>query len=151
VADSEKQSFIDRLGPTLTSGLIIAFLSAASLGAVAIRDLVITTNVELSHLKGEYASLRTELDKFQAPGPRFTKDDGDRHQEQLNDHERRIREQETRPPRLNPAIEKLEDKVEFIQRQQSELCRRLKDCTGYNNGTSGTINPSGTRSGYQGN
>ena len=123
-----KERFIDRLGPTLTSGLIIAVLSATSLGAVAVRDLVITTNVDLAYLKGDITDIRSEFDKFKSPGPRFTKDDGDRHQSKLDELERRIREQETRPPRLNPDLEKLETKVDSIAQRQLELCQRIKDC-----------------------
>ena len=143
----EKPSFFDRLGPTLASGLVVAFLSAASLGAVAIRDLVVTTNVELSYLKSDLIELREELSKFRAPGPRFTKDDGDRHQLQLNDHEKRLREQELRPPRLNPMIDKLSSKVEEIERKQAELCSRLRDCNlEHNHGPTSPPNSSYPRS-----
>jgi chromosome segregation ATPase len=145
----EKPSFFDRLGPTLASGLTVAFLSAASLGAVAIRDLVVTTNVELSYLKGDITELREELSKFKLPGPRFTKDDGDRHQLQLDDHEKRLREQELRPPRANPALEKLTTKVEEIERRQAELCSRIRDCNlEHSHGTTSPSNPSRPRSGY---
>jgi predicted nuclease with TOPRIM domain len=145
----EKQSFIDRLGPTLTSGLVVAFLSAASLGAVAVRDLVVTSNVDLAYVKSDIADLRSELEKFKSPGPRFTKDDGDRHQAKLDELEKRIREQETRPPRLNPTIEKLEDKIEALSQKQAELCQRLKDCNlGHTNGNSSTNNSGSNRGRY---
>ena len=123
-----KERFIDRLGPTLTSGLVIAFLSATSLGAVALRDLVVTSNVDIAYIKGDLDHIRNEFEKFKSPGPRFTKDDGDRHQAKLDELERRLREQETRPPRLNPDLEKLETKVDSIAQRQLELCQRIKDC-----------------------
>jgi predicted nuclease with TOPRIM domain len=145
----EKQSFLDRLGPTLTSGLVVAFLSATSLGAVALRDLVVTTNVDLAYLKGDIADLRSELEKFRSPGPRFTKDDGDRHQAKIDELEKRVREQETRPPRLNPTLEKLEDRVEAIAQRQSELCQRLKDCNlEHMHGTPSPNNSGSNRSRY---
>ena len=68
----EKLRFIDRLGPTLTSGLIIAVLSATSLGAVSVRDLVITTNVDIAYLKSELVAVRSELEKFKSPGGRLS-------------------------------------------------------------------------------
>jgi uncharacterized coiled-coil protein SlyX len=145
----EKQSFIDRLGPTLTSGLLVAFLSAASLGAISIRDLVITTNVDNAYVKGELDRIRSDLNGFKAPGGRFTKEDGDRHQNKLDELERRIREQETRPPRLNPALEKLEEKVHAIEDKQSELCQRLKDCNiGHTHANPSTSDTSGNRGRY---
>jgi predicted nuclease with TOPRIM domain len=144
-----KERFIDRLGPTLTSGLVIAFLSATSLGAVALRDLVVTSNVDIAYIKGDLDHIRNEFEKFKSPGPRFTKDDGDRHQAKLDELERRLREQETRPPRLNPTLEKLEDKVDDIAQKQAELCQRLKDCNlGHTHDSSGTNNSSSNRSRY---
>lgn len=124
----ERQSFIDRLGPTLTSGLIVAFLSAASLGAVAVRDLVVTSNVELANVQGELNRIRDDFEAFKNPGGRFTKQDGDRHEQKLNDLDQRLRTQETRPPRLNPDLDKLENRVHTIELKQAEICERIKSC-----------------------
>ena len=74
----EKQAFVDKLGPTLTSGLIVALLSASSLGAVALRDLVVTSNVDIAYLKSDLQGLRDDLSQFKAPGSRFTAEDGAR-------------------------------------------------------------------------
>lgn len=103
----EKNSFLDRLGPTLTSGLIIAFLSAASLGAVSIRDLVITTNVDLAYIKGELDRTTAELEKFKQPGGRFTAADGAKHEARLERLESFANECRDAKTRLQVEIEHL--------------------------------------------
>ena len=137
-----RETFFDKLGPTLSSAIIVAFLSAASVGAVAIRDMVITTNVDLAHIKSELARIRVELDDFKRPGGRFTKDMGDEHKRVLDDHERRLREQESRPPRLNTALEEHEKDcravhdmvimhdrdIQHVVAEQGRLCARLQAC-----------------------
>jgi hypothetical protein len=139
-----RETFFDKLGPTLSSALIVALLSATSLGAVALRDMVVTTNVDLTYIKGELARVRVELDDFKRPGGRFTKDMGDDHKRILDDHERRLREQEARPPRLNTALEKHEEEcrpvhdmviahdkdIQHIIAEQGRLCSRLQACKG---------------------
>lgn len=117
----EKASFVDRLGPTLTSALVVAVLSATSLGAVSIRDLVITSNVDIAYLKSEYASLRSELEKFKSPGGRFTSEDGAKHENRLEKLEEFQASCSDTKANLSSKIDKLEDK-------QSNLCFRVHEC-----------------------
>lgn len=118
--DSKKDGFIDRLGPALTSGLIIAGLSALSLGSVALRDLVTVANVDIAAAKSR-----------------------------LDDHEERLRTQESRAPRLSPDLAKVVEqcaavqqqlhdlrvtrernvsRIEHLEKDQDELCVRLQAC-----------------------
>jgi hypothetical protein len=134
--------FLDRLGPTLASGILLAILTAATTAIVVGRDHVAASNVRLGNHDAEIARLRADLESFRAPGGRFTVHDGARLQGQLDDHERRIREQETRPPRLSPAltgavddIAELKEKcticgeaIKHITSEQDRLCQRLRQC-----------------------
>ena len=144
--EEKKTPFIDKLGPTLTSGLLVAALSAASLGAVALRDLVIVTNVDFANLKSEFARHRLEFEQFRTPGARFTADDGKRLQSEIDELEVRLRHQETRPPRVGTVVEKLEERVHGIELKQAEICERIRNCNGYpSTGYPGT-NRSGNQS-----
>lgn len=142
MSEEQRERFIDRLGPTLTSGLIIAALSAASLGAVALRDLVVTTNINLTNIKSEFDRHRDDFDKFKNVGGRFTADDGKRIQAEVDELENRIRHQETRPPRVGGEVEKLNDRIHVIELRQAEICERIRNC----NGVSSTNNSSTPRS-----
>jgi hypothetical protein len=98
--------------------------------------------VRFGHYDADIAKLRSDLESFRAPGGRFTVHDGARLQGQLDDHERRLREQETRPPRLSPAltgavedIAELKEKclinaeaIKHILGEQERLCARLRQC-----------------------
>jgi hypothetical protein len=98
--------------------------------------------VRFGHYDADIAKLRSDLESFRAPGGRFTVHDGARLQGQLDDHERRLREQETRPPRLSPAltgavedIAELKEKclinaeaIKHILTEQERLCARLRQC-----------------------
>lgn len=128
----EKLTFFDRLGPTLTSGLIIAFLSATSLGAISIRDLVVTTDVDITYLKSDIESVKSELEKFKQPGGRFTAADGARHDE-------RLKALETFAEQCRDAKTRLEVEVEHLK-QEVELSRRHTD------GDTPRSNPSSNRS-----
>ena len=88
----------------------MAFLSAASLGVVALRDLVVTTDVELTHVKSELSRLRTDCETAR------------------NGLDERLRIQEIRPPRVGPEVQELHKKLHEIELKQAELCERLKDC-----------------------
>lgn len=107
----EKQSFIDRLGPTLTSGLVVAFLSAASLGAVAVRDLVITTDMDIAYIKSDITSIRGDLEKFKSPGGRFTAEDGAR-------HETRIEKLESISQQCQDAKTRLQVEIEHLKQER---------------------------------
>jgi hypothetical protein len=134
--------FLDRLGPTLATGIILALLGGAATVVVAWRDFASASTVRLGALDTEFARLRADLESFRAPGGRFTVHDGARLQGQLDDHERRLREQETRPPRLNPAlndvlgdVQELKEKclinteaIKHILTEQERLCARLRQC-----------------------
>jgi hypothetical protein len=141
----EKQGFIDRLGPTLTSGLIIAVLSATSLGAVSIRDLVITTNVDIAYLKSELSTVRTELEKFKSPGGRFTATDGAK-------HETRIEKLEQFQTTCIETKSKIDSRLDRIEDKQDDVCLRVHDCIRevhkqeLHNGNTSTNNSSSNRS-----
>jgi chromosome segregation ATPase len=138
--------FVDKLGPTLASGIILALLVGTTSTTLAWRDHAASSTVRFSNYDAELAKLRSDLDGFRAPGGRFTKHDGDRLQEQLNDHEKRLREQETRPPRLSPAlvdavddIKELRDRalicgeaLRQLRENQEQLCQRLQGCKIWN-------------------
>ena len=116
-----KERFIDRLGPTLTSGLIIAVLSATSLGAVAVRDLVIATNVDIAYLKSDLTNIKSELDKFKSPGGRFTAADGAK-------HDTRIEKLEEFASRCQESKIRLDIELQNIKEDQKEVCGNIQNC-----------------------
>jgi hypothetical protein len=134
--------FLDRLGPTLAAGIILALLGGAATVVVAWRDFTAASTVRLGALDAEFSRLRADFESFRAPGGRFTRSDGDRHQAILEDHERRLREQEIRPPRLSPAlndvasdVQELKERclintetIKHILGEQERLCQRLRQC-----------------------
>lgn len=117
----EKLRFVDRLGPTLTSGLIIAVLSATSLGAVSVRDLVITTNVDIAYLKSELDVVRAELEKFKSPGGRFTATDGAK-------HEARIEKLEQFQTNCIEVKSRIDSRLDRIEDKQEDVCLRVSNC-----------------------
>lgn len=133
---------LDKAGPALASGLILAILGAAATSALAWRDLLSTSTVRFGTIASELERLRTDLEAFRSPGGRFTSHDGDRHWARIDDIDRRLREQETRAPRLNPALEKAQDKMAEIEHrlivaesrlermahEQDLLCSRIAAC-----------------------
>ena len=133
---------LDKAGPALASGLILAILGAAATSAMAWRDLLSTSAVRFSHVTTELERLRADLEGFRAPGSRFTAHDGDRHWQRMDELDKRLREQEMRPPRLNPAldgvtakvadlersVDRLEDRLQQIRDEQQRLCDRLAAC-----------------------
>ena len=140
-----KERFIDRLGPTLTSGLVIAFLSAASLGAVAIRDLVITTNVDIAYLKSDITSVKSELEKFKSPGGRFTAADGAK-------HDTRIEKLEEFASKCQESKIRLDIELQNIKEDQKEVCGNIQNCLreihmrDLHNGNTSSNNSSSNRS-----
>ena len=140
----EKLRFIDRLGPTLTSGLIIAVLSATSLGAVSVRDLVITTNVDIAYLKSELVAVRSELEKFKSPGGRFTAADGAK-------HETRIEKLEQFQTSCIETKSKIDSRLDRIEDKQEDVCLRVSNCVRdihkqeLHNGNPSSTNPSSNR------
>lgn len=134
--------FLDKLGPTLTTGILLGVLTGTATTLMAWRDHTAASAVRFSGYDAELARLRADLDEFRKPGGRFTRRDGDEHRLILDDHERRLREQETRPPRLNPAlvdavgdIQELRDKVivctealRHTHDEQERLCQRMQGC-----------------------
>lgn len=139
-------SILDKAGPALASGIVLGILGAAATSALAWRDLLSTSTVRFSVLSSEVQQLRADLEGFRAPGGRFTAHDGDRHWSRMDDLDRRLREQEMRPPRLNPALDNAvselntierrlslaEQKLEHIEAEQERLCARLQACKGNN-------------------
>lgn len=139
-------AILDKAGPALASGIILAVLAAAGSSALAWRDLLSTSDVRFSHVNAELERLRTDLESFRAPGGRFTSHDGDRHWQRMDELDRRVREQEMRPPRLNPALEQTAQAVSDLERrldvadermkhivsEQERLCQRLQACKGNN-------------------
>ena len=140
---------LDKAGPALASGIILAVLGGAASVVVAWRDLAGTSSVrfeyvatELSRHRDDIAQLRRDFESFRSPGERFTADDGRRHQGLLDGLEKRLREQEMRPPRLNPALDDLgrnvgeienrlgvmQEKLRHMEAEQERLCQRLQAC-----------------------
>jgi hypothetical protein len=135
-------NFLDKLGPTLASGILLGILTAATTAVMVGRDHIAASDVRARNFDVELTRLRSDFEEFRKPGGRFTRADGDRHQAVLDDHERRLREQETRPPRLNPAlsgvvqdVEELKERclinmenIKHILSEQERLCARLRQC-----------------------
>ena len=135
---------LDKAGPALASGLILAVLGAAATSALAWRDLLSTSTVRFGSIDAEIQRLRTDLDSFRAPGDRFTKHDGERLQLELFKLDERLRAQEMRPPRLNSALDeherecqrihdmvlRHEEQMKHIILEQERLCSRLQACKG---------------------
>ena len=135
-------SVLDKAGPALASGLILAVLGAAATSALAWRDLLSTSTVRFGSIASELERLRADLGSFRAPGDRFTKHDGERMQAELFKLDERLRAQEMRPPRLNTALEehereckhihdmvlRHEEQLKHIVVEQERLCSRLQAC-----------------------
>jgi outer membrane murein-binding lipoprotein Lpp len=140
---------LDKAGPALATGIVLAVLGGAASVVMAWRDLAGTSAVrfeyvasELSRQRADVAQLRSDFESFRQPGDRFTASDGRRHQELLDGLEKRLRDQEMRPPRLNPAldgvttkvaelersVDRLEDRLQQIREEQQRLCDRLAAC-----------------------
>jgi superfamily II DNA helicase RecQ len=140
-----KERFIDRLGPTLTSGLIIAVLSATSLGAVAVRDLVIATNVDIAYLKSDLTNVKSELEKFKSPGGRFTAADGAK-------HDTRIEKLEEFASKCQESKIRLDIELQNIKEDQKEVCGNIQNCLreihmrDLHNGNTSSNNSSSNRS-----
>jgi len=135
-------SVLDRAGPALATGIVLALLTGAASTVVAWRDLSSASAVRFGHITAELERLRGDLDSFRAPGDRFTKHDGERLQAELFKLDERIRAQEMRPPRLNMALEehekdcqhihdmalRHEEQIKHIGQEQERLCARLQAC-----------------------
>jgi septal ring factor EnvC (AmiA/AmiB activator) len=135
-------AILDKAGPSLASGIVLAILAAAGSSALAWRDLLSTSDVRFSVVTAELERLRAEFDAFRNPGGRFTKHDGDRVEAQIARIDERLHIQEQRPPRLNPALEEamktvddiehrvtiIEQSVQHISAEQERLCQRLMAC-----------------------
>jgi hypothetical protein len=133
---------LDKAGPALATGIVLALLTGAASVVVAWRDLSSASAVRFGYVTAELERLRTDLEGFRAPGGRFTAHDGDRHWQRMDELDRRLREQEMRPPRLNPAldgvaakvndlervVDRLEDRLAHIKAEQDRLCERLAAC-----------------------
>lgn len=135
-------SVLDKAGPALATGIVLALLTGAASAVMAWRDLASASSVRFSHIATELDRLRSDLENFRAPGGRFTRHDGDRHWDRMDQLDARIREQENRPPRLNPALDKAmetmseiehrltiaEQRLGHIHEEQERLCQRLQSC-----------------------
>ena len=133
---------LDKAGPALASGIILALLAAAGSSALAWRDLLSTSDMRFSQHTAELERLRSDFESFRAPGGRFTKHDGDRLQAEIFKLDERLRNQEMRPPRLNAALEdhekdcqrihdmtlRHEEQLKHIVQEQERLCQRLQAC-----------------------
>jgi septal ring factor EnvC (AmiA/AmiB activator) len=133
---------LDKAGPALATGIVLAILTGAASVVVAWRDLSSASAVRFGYVTTELERLRADLESFRAPGGRFTAHDGDRHWQRMDELDKRLREQEMRPPRLNPAldgvatkvndleraVDRLEDRLAHIKAEQDRLCERLAAC-----------------------
>ena len=137
-------AFVEKLGPPLATGIVLAVLTGAASAVMAWRDLSTTSAMRFGSVSAELQQLRADLDAFRNPGGRFTAHDGDRHWQRMDELDKRIREQEMRPPRLNPALDqaldklhdlknevgRLEERITAIRAEQERLCARLQACKG---------------------
>jgi hypothetical protein len=137
-------ALLDKAGPTLATGVILALLGAAATSALAWRDLLSTSAVRFGYVTAEIERLRVDFDNFRRPSDRFTRADGDALQRRVDELERRVREQEMRAPRLTPALEKVQDDCESLkeiaitcrekirhveaEQEQNRLCQRVQAC-----------------------
>jgi septal ring factor EnvC (AmiA/AmiB activator) len=106
---------LDKAGPALASGIVLALLAGATSSALAWRDLQSTSGVRWSWVTEQIANLRGEC--------------GERHAE-IAGLDARIREQETRPPRLNPGLANAETRLNTLEREVSVLAERIKALEG---------------------
>ena len=137
-------AILDKAGPALATGIVLALLTGAASTVVAWRDLASASAVRFGHIATELERLRADLEAFRSPGGRFTAHDGDRHWQRMDSIEARIREQEMRPPRLNAALDEHEkecrawrelvithdQQIKHIVSEQDRLCNRLQACQG---------------------
>ena len=137
-------AILDKAGPALATGIVLAVLTGSASVVVAWRDLASTSAVRFSSIATELERLRADFESFRAPGGRFTKHDGDRLQAEIFKLDDRIRAQEMRPPRLNEALDEHirdcaawhdmvigHDKdIKHIMAEQERLCARLQACRG---------------------
>ncbi len=133
---------LDKAGPALATGIVLALLTGAASVVVAWRDLSSASAVRFSHIATELERIRADFESFRAPGGRFTKHDGDRLASEIQRLDDRVRAQEMRPPRLNEALVEHEkeckqwhemiivheQQLKHIVIEQSRLCDRLQAC-----------------------
>ena len=126
--DVEKVSLWDRLGPSVSSGLIIAVVSALAIGAVALRDMVNTSSVEQSHLISDVAQLRKDLDVFRSPGDRFTAADGQRHATMLASNKDEIERLRDTVSGIRERVSVIEHEAAIARLEREKICERIKQC-----------------------
>ena len=114
-------AILDKAGPSLASGIILALLGAAATSAMAWRDLSSSSAVRFEYVVTELGKVRAELDSFRAPGGRFTAADGARHDE-------RLRQLEQFAKLCGEAKVKLDTELGHMKEQQEQLCSRLQGC-----------------------
>lgn len=117
----ERPSFFDRLGPMLSSGLVVTIGSALVIGAVAVRDLVVVASNDIEHLAADVARLRQDLDTFRAPGDRFTKHDGERLAGEIDELRNSL-------GTCRERIGVTERELETARRERDRLCDRVQAC-----------------------
>ena len=137
-------SVLDKAGPALATGIVMAILAGAASTYVAVRSHIDASDVWQSGVERAVSQLRSDLEAFRSPGGRFTTHDGERHWQRMDQLDERIRAQEQRPPRLNPALDDamkemremesrvivLEQSIRHIVVEQERLCQRLMACKG---------------------
>lgn len=128
-------AFVEKLGPPLATGIVLAILTGAATAIVAWRDHVASSTVRVGHLADDIAALRADFESFRNPGGRFTRHDGDRHWSRMDELDKRLREQESRPPRLNPALDDVRvtmttctEQMRQVIKEQDRLCERIRAC-----------------------
>lgn len=124
--EKDTPSFLDRLGPTLTSALVITIGSGVVYGAVAVRDLVVVATNDLLHISAELNRLRADLDSFRKPGDRHTKAEGNIQDQRLDALEQRVQQ-------CGESKAEVITRLDHIEREQDRLCQRIAPCQ-HNNG-----------------
>ncbi len=114
-------SFIEKAGPTLATGIFLAILAGATSVVVAWRDHVATSREQLIQLRADHERLRNEVVEFRRPGDRFTAADGSRHEQRINKLDQQCTE-------CNAARTELMLRLQHVEQELKEICLRARNC-----------------------
>ena len=114
-------AFVEKLGPTLTSALVITVGSGVVYGAVAIRDLVVVAINDVAHLTTELNRIRADLDSFRRPGDRHTKAEGLIQDARLDALEQKVE-------KCGESRAEVVQRLAHIEKEQDRVCQRIAPC-----------------------
>jgi hypothetical protein len=114
-------TFIEKAGPTLATGIVLAILAGATSVTLAWRDYVAASREQLIQLRADHERLRAEFAEFRQPGDRFTASDGARHEQRIGKLEGQCSECIT--SRAEVML-----RLQHMEREQEMLCKRVQGC-----------------------